>query len=40
MTLRAFVAQFDGRCNVSVDATGGFWLALELPAYTGIDQQR
>lgn len=40
MTLRAFVAQFQGRCEVSVDSTGGFWLALELPVCTSFDQRR
>ena len=40
MTLRAFVAQFQGRCEVSLDSTGGFWLALELPACKSAHRQR
>lgn len=40
MTLRAFMAQFQGRCEVSVDATGSFWLVLELPACTSNESHR
>jgi signal transduction histidine kinase len=39
VTLRAFVAEFHGRCEASVDATGGLWLALELPTALEPDER-
>jgi signal transduction histidine kinase len=38
VTLREFVAQFHGRCEASVDGTGGLWLALELPTALEPDE--
>jgi len=40
LTLRAFVAQFHGRCDVSVDGTGDLCLLLELPTALELDDRR
>jgi K+-sensing histidine kinase KdpD len=40
LTLRAFVAQLHGRCNLAVDTASELWLVFELPMAFEIEDRR